>query len=101
MLNDVNRVTKITNNIDGILDQPEMILNICSICHNLLTCGRLAIDVFCLLYTLAFKPNFIRTLWYTLLTSTVPDKSQLSISLLSKGIQICKFLFKRSGLGRV
>lgn len=39
---------------------------------------------------LAFKPEFIRTLWYTLLTTTTP-KNQLSISILSKGLQICKF----------
>lgn len=36
---------------------------------------------------LAFKPEFIRTLWYTLLT-TKAQKNQLSISILSKGIQI-------------
>jgi ubiquitin-protein ligase E3 C len=91
MLNDGNRVTKISNNIDLILDQPEIILNVCNICHNLLTGNRLAINEFCLLYTLAFKPHFIRTLWYMLLTTTIPDKSQLSISLLSKGIQISSY----------
>lgn len=40
-----------------------------------------------LLDMLAFKPEFIRTLWYTLLT-TKAQKNQLSISILSKGIQI-------------
>lgn len=36
---------------------------------------------------LAFKPKFIRTLWYTLLTAQT-EKNQHSISILSKGIQI-------------
>ena len=44
---------------------------------------------------LAFKPEFIRTLWYTLLTAK-SQKNQLSISILSKGIQIssseCSFV---------
>ena len=39
---------------------------------------------------MAFKPKFIRTLWYTLLTSQA-ENGQLSISLLSRGIQIPKF----------
>lgn len=38
---------------------------------------------------MAFKPKFIRTLWYTLLTSQA-ENGQLSISLLSRGIQIPK-----------
>lgn len=41
---------------------------------------------------LAFKPEFIRTLWYTLLT-TKSQKDQLAISILSRGIQIRKLLF--------
>lgn len=39
---------------------------------------------------LAFKPEFIRTLWYTLLTSK-SQKNQLSISILSRGIPIRRF----------
>lgn len=44
---------------------------------------------FRLLDLLAFKPKFIRALWYTLLTSKT-DNDQLSISILSRGITIRK-----------
>jgi hypothetical protein len=41
---------------------------------------------------LAFKPEFIRTLWYTLLTTKTP-KNHLAISILSRGLQICEKIF--------
>jgi hypothetical protein len=55
-------------------------------------------SVFRLLDMLAFKPEFIRTLWYTLLTSK-SHKNQLSISILSRGIQIRKSIKSFSALG--
>lgn len=42
---------------------------------------------------LAFKPEFIRTLWYILLT-TKSEKNNPCISILSKGITIRKLYFK-------
>jgi hypothetical protein len=41
---------------------------------------------------LAFKPEFIRTLWYTLLTTKTP-KNHLAIGILSRGLQICEKIF--------
>lgn len=88
-LNDANRVNKIVRNLDGILHLPEVIQGVCNIAHNLLIYNRAAIHEYRLLDLLAFKPEFIRTLWYQLLT-TVSDKNQLYIKVLSKGIIIRK-----------
>lgn len=90
-LNDANRVNKIVKNLDGILHLPEVILGVCNIAHNLLIYNRAAIHDYCLLDLLAFKPEFIRTLWYMLLT-TESEKNQLYIKILSKGIIIRKSL---------
>lgn len=43
-LNEGIRVTKIANNIDGLLDHPDLIISLCKCCHNLLTINRLAIN---------------------------------------------------------
>lgn len=88
-LNEENRVNKIVKNIDSILHLPLVIQNICIIAHNLLIYNRSAIHDYRLLDLLAFKPDFIRTLWYTLLTAK-SEKNHLYISILSKGIIIRK-----------
>lgn len=88
-LNVEHRVNKIVTSIDSILHLPQVIQSICIISHNLLIYNRSAIHDYLLLDLLAFKPDFIRTLWYTLLTSK-NEKNQLYISILSKGILIGK-----------
>lgn len=88
-LNEEQRVNKIVKNVDSILHLPQVIQSICIIAHNLLIYNRSAIHDYRLLDLLAFKPNFIRTLWYTLLTSK-SEKNHLYISILSKGIIIRK-----------
>lgn len=90
-LNEENRVNKIVKNIDSILHLPQVIQSICIIAHNLLIYNRSAIHDYRLLDLLAFKPDFIRTLWYTLLTSK-SEKNHLYISILSKGIIIRKLI---------
>lgn len=88
-MNDENRINKIVKNLDAILHLPEVIQSVCNVVHNLLIYNRAAIHEYRLLDLLAFKPEFIRTLWYVLLT-TKSDKNQLYISVLSKGIIIGK-----------
>lgn len=87
-LNEEHRVNKIVKNVDSILHLPQVIQSICIIAHNLLIYNRSAIHDG-LLDLLAFKPDFIRTLWYTLLTEK-NEKNQLYIAILSKGIIIGK-----------
>lgn len=89
-INDENRVNKIVKNLDSILHLPEVIQSVCNVAHNLLIYNRAAVHDYRILDLLAFKPEFIRTLWYVLLT-TKSDKNQLYISVLSKGINIRKF----------
>lgn len=88
-LNDANRVNKIVRNLDGILHLPEVVQGVCNIAHNLLIYNRAAMHDYRLLDLLAFKPEFIRTLWYMLLT-TESESHQLYIKVLSKGIIIRK-----------
>lgn len=95
LLNESTRVGKIVKNIDELLYKPEVVHSLCQIAHNLMIYNRSAINEYRLLDMLAFKPEFIRTLWYTLLTSKT-QKNQLSISILSRGIQICKFTILRT-----
>ncbi|CRK94907.1 CLUMA_CG008399, isoform A [Clunio marinus] len=87
MINEQNRVGKIVKNIDGLLYKPEVVHSLCQVAHSLMIYNRSAINEYRLLDMLAFKPEFIRTLWYTLLT-TKTQKNQVLISILSKGIQI-------------
>ncbi|KAG5670258.1 hypothetical protein PVAND_000535 [Polypedilum vanderplanki] len=86
-LNTENRVNAIVRNIDSILHLPNVIHSVCVIAHNLMIFNRAAINEYRLLDLLAFKPEFIRTLWYILLT-TKSEKNNLCISILSKGITI-------------
>lgn len=86
-LNEQTRVCKIVKNIDGLLHMPEIVHSLCVVTHNLMIYNRSAISDYRLLDLLAFKPDFIRTLWYTLLTSK-SQKNQMTISILSRGIQI-------------
>ncbi|XP_070502808.1 ubiquitin-protein ligase E3C [Chironomus tepperi] len=86
-INDESRVNVIVKNIDSVLNLPDVIHSICVIAHNLMIYNRAAMNEYRLLDLLAFKPKFIRALWYTLLTSKT-DNDQLSISILSRGITI-------------
>jgi len=64
---------------------------LCTICHQLLLHNTQALHEYCLLYTLAFRPNFLHQLWTIIVTT-----SQVSIfgsptpliSLLSRGIKM-------------
>ncbi|KAL9703153.1 hypothetical protein quinque_006671 [Culex quinquefasciatus] len=91
MLNDNQRVSYVVSFIDNILDKPEVVQHLCLICHNLMTYNRLAVYQYKLLYMLASKPQFVRSLWYTLTAQTASQGFSSPISLLSKGLTISKY----------
>lgn len=91
MLNDNQRVAFVVRHIDGILDKPEVVQHLCLICHNLMTYNREAVYEYKLLYMLASKPQFVRSLWYTLTAQTAAQGFSSPISLLSKGLTISKY----------
>ncbi|XP_058458874.1 ubiquitin-protein ligase E3C [Malaya genurostris] len=91
MLNDNQRVAFVVRHVDEILDKPDVMQHLCLICHNLMTYNRLAVYEYKLLYMLASKPQFIRSLWYTLTAQTVSQGFSSPISLLSKGLTISKY----------
>ncbi|XP_058832317.1 ubiquitin-protein ligase E3C [Topomyia yanbarensis] len=91
MLNDNQRVAFVVKHVDDILDKPDVMQHLCLVCHNLMTYNRLAVYEYKLLYMLASKPQFIRSLWYTLTAQTVSQGFSSPISLLSKGLTISKY----------
>lgn len=90
MFNDTKRTAIIVTQTEFLLESSDAIHCICQICHDLMTFNRLAVYECKLLFMLAFKPNFIRTLWYNL-TQTAQSGFSSPISLLSKGLSICKY----------
>ncbi|XP_055534265.1 ubiquitin-protein ligase E3C [Wyeomyia smithii] len=91
MLNDNRRVNFMIGHVDSILDKPDVVQHLCLICHNLMTYNKLAVYEYKLLYMLASKPQFIRSLWYTLTAQTANQGFSSPISLLSKGLSISKY----------
>ncbi|XP_055627362.1 ubiquitin-protein ligase E3C [Toxorhynchites rutilus septentrionalis] len=91
MLNDNQRVALVVRHVDDILDKPDVVQHLCLICHNLMTYNRLAVYEYKLLYMLASKPQFIRSLWYILTAQTANQGFSSPISLLSKGLSISKY----------
>eukprot|EP00092_Neocalanus_flemingeri_P033885 GFUD01036847.1.p1 GENE.GFUD01036847.1~~GFUD01036847.1.p1 ORF type:complete len:1078 (-),score=314.76 GFUD01036847.1:112-3345(-) len=64
---------------------------LCTICHQLLLHNTQALHDYCLLYTLAFRPNFLHQLWAIITTTSQPSifgSPTPLISLLSRGIKM-------------
>lgn len=89
-LNETSRALFIVQRANWFLDEPEVLLNFCSICHALMTSSKSAVNEYKLLYMLAFKPNFIRSLWYTMTSQSVGKGLTAPISLISKGLAVPK-----------
>ena len=67
LINDEHRVQGILTAVDRSED-PIVLQPLCQLCHNLLMINKLAVHKYKLLYTLAFKPAFLRNLWSALLS---------------------------------
>nr|XP_019541237.2 ubiquitin-protein ligase E3C [Aedes albopictus] len=91
MLNDNRRVTFVVRHIDAVLEKSDVVQYLCLICHSLMTYNRLAVYEYKLLYMLASKPQFVRSLWYTLTAQTASQGFSSPITLLSKGLTISKY----------
>ena len=64
---------------------------LCTICHTLLLHNTQALHDYCLLYTLAFRPNFLHQLWTVISTTSqasIFGSPTSLISLLSRGIHM-------------
>lgn len=68
MLNEQQRVSGILLAMDRFWDPATLLQSLCELCHHLLIIDKLAIHKYKLLYTLAFKPVFLKHLWTTLLS---------------------------------
>ncbi|CAD7088328.1 unnamed protein product [Hermetia illucens] len=86
MLNEANRAYVIVSNVGLFIDKPDILYCLCRICHNLMIYNKAAIFDYKLLYSLAFNPEFIRTLWYTMTSQSNQLGFSSPLSLLSKGV---------------
>uniref|UniRef100_A0A336MWB4 Ubiquitin-protein ligase E3C n=1 Tax=Culicoides sonorensis TaxID=179676 RepID=A0A336MWB4_CULSO len=89
LVNDVPRVIFLVQRVDLFLQEPDILMNYCQICHAL-TSNKNAVNECKLPYMLAFKPKFIRTLWYNLTSEAIPKGITNPISLISKGLALSK-----------
>uniref|UniRef100_A0A1B0FE55 Ubiquitin-protein ligase E3C n=1 Tax=Glossina morsitans morsitans TaxID=37546 RepID=A0A1B0FE55_GLOMM len=86
MLNDNQRVQTIADNIENYLKDDGVLQGLCEICHNLMIYNKTAIFDYKLLYTLAFMPNFIRAVWFTLVAQSQQQGFNAPLILISKGV---------------
>lgn len=92
MLNDRHRTDALMSNVLLNLERDQFVKSLCQICHVLMVFNRSAVYEYKLVYTLAFKPVFIRTVWHTISTMKSPQSNNFNcpLSLLSKGISVRK-----------
>lgn len=85
-LNYGKRVKIICENIQYFLKDPEILYSMCKLCHNLMVYNKNAILYYELLYNLAFMPDFIRAIWFTLASQSSQLGFSSPLSLISKGV---------------
>ncbi|XP_017478556.1 PREDICTED: ubiquitin-protein ligase E3C [Rhagoletis zephyria] len=86
LLNDSQRVRVLVEQTDTYLIDTKALYALCKICHNLMIYNKQAIFEYKLLYTLAFMPNIVRTVWFTLTTQSTQLGFNAPLSLISKGV---------------
>uniref|UniRef100_A0A0A1XNT7 Ubiquitin-protein ligase E3C n=1 Tax=Zeugodacus cucurbitae TaxID=28588 RepID=A0A0A1XNT7_ZEUCU len=86
LLNDSQRVRMLTEQTDTYLADEKVLHALCVICHNLMIYNKQAVFEYKLLYTLAFMPNVVRAIWFTLTTQSSQLGFNAPLSLISKGV---------------
>lgn len=104
LLNDSHRVRMLSEQTDTYLADEKVLYALCEICHNLMIYNKQAVFEYkyymldlpkCifhyfssnrLLYTLAFMPNVVRAIWFTLTTQSSQLGFNAPLSLISKGV---------------
>ncbi|XP_055372353.1 ubiquitin-protein ligase E3C [Condylostylus longicornis] len=85
-LNSTARVKLICENVNKFIADPEILYSLCKLCHNLMVYNKNAIMIYELLYNLAFMPEFIRAIWYTLASQSAKQGFSSPLILISKGM---------------
>ncbi len=83
MINDDQVVASLVNATEKAQNEPLALTALCKLCHNLLLSDPLALQHFKLLYTLAFRPALLHTLWNLILDTKRPSVVGSSIPLLT------------------
>ncbi|KAM7341804.1 ubiquitin-protein ligase E3C [Cochliomyia hominivorax] len=86
LLNEGERVHSILDHIEDYLRDEDVLYGLCEICHNLMIYNKMAMFEYKLLYTLAFMPNFIRAIWFTLISQSKQQGFNAPLTLISKGV---------------
>jgi ubiquitin-protein ligase E3 C len=93
MLNEDWRVNRLLACVDEELNNPDMQKAVCTLCHHLLLAHKQAANKFRILYTLAFRPSFLRALWHTLTNTYRASDYQsqaLLIRVLARGLELSR-----------
>ncbi|CAG2116867.1 unnamed protein product [Medioppia subpectinata] len=93
MINEPMHVNVITglSNADNLTNESEILISLSCLCHSLLSAHPLAVNQYRLLYTLAFKADFLRTLWKYITSVSTPSVFGAPTSLLyilSRGLPL-------------
>ncbi|KAK6617229.1 hypothetical protein RUM44_005560 [Polyplax serrata] len=90
LLNDPNKVNNLLTLVDET-EEPMILQALCEVCYNLLISNKLAVYKYRLLYLLAFKPSFLRHLWFAIQRvsqTSVFGSSTPLINFISRGIPL-------------
>ncbi|XP_023217636.1 ubiquitin-protein ligase E3C-like [Centruroides sculpturatus] len=91
MLNNQQHVNILLSAVETEEGNSQTLISLCCICHTLLLHHKLAIHRYRLLYSLTFKPKFLRYLWYSVVSSTtsvVFDSQTSLLQLLARGVPL-------------
>ncbi|XP_037945574.1 ubiquitin-protein ligase E3C [Teleopsis dalmanni] len=86
ILNESQHVNAIVGSVEAYLSDENVLYGLCEICHNLMIYNKAAILQYKLLYTLAFMPQVIRAIWFTLAAESSKLGFSAPLTLISKGV---------------
>ncbi|KAH8253412.1 hypothetical protein KR032_005476 [Drosophila birchii] len=86
ILNESERVDFIVQQLDPLMENSQLVYALCEICHNLMIYNKHAVFEYKLVYTLAFTPKFIRSVWFKLAAESTQLGFSAPLTLISKGV---------------
>ncbi|XP_015782602.1 ubiquitin-protein ligase E3C [Tetranychus urticae] len=91
LINEVPHVNCLISLVDTKSPNKILLIALSSVCHALLFFHKFALHQFRLLYTLAFKPSFLRHLWSYIIQISTPsifDQPTPLLQLLARGLPL-------------
>ncbi|XP_065339203.1 ubiquitin-protein ligase E3C [Cloeon dipterum] len=91
LLNEDWRVNRLLASMEVEDSSGELQKSICTLCHHLLLAHKQAVNNYRILYTLAFRPAFLRNVWLTLTNTYRASDYQsqaLLLRVLARGLEL-------------